>query len=43
MPFRSQRQRRFMYAKHPKIAKRWTAEAKRKHKPAVQKKKRRRK
>jgi hypothetical protein len=23
MPFRSQAQRRFMYAKHPKIAKRW--------------------
>ena len=23
MPFRSERQRRFMWAKHPKIAKRW--------------------
>lgn len=23
MPFRSQRQRRFMYARHPAIAKRW--------------------
>ena len=23
MPFRSARQRRFMFAKHPKIAKRW--------------------
>lgn len=23
MPFRSAKQRRFMYAKHPKIAKRW--------------------
>lgn len=26
MPFRSQAQRRFMYAKHPNIAKRWTKE-----------------
>lgn len=24
MPFRSSKQRRFMYAVHPKIAKRWT-------------------
>jgi hypothetical protein len=24
MPFRSKKQRRFMYAKHPEIAKRWT-------------------
>jgi hypothetical protein len=23
MPFKSARQRRYMYAKHPKIAKRW--------------------
>ena len=23
MPFRSTKQRRFMYAKHPEIAKRW--------------------
>lgn len=23
MPFRSPKQRRFMFAKHPKIAKRW--------------------
>lgn len=23
MPFKSEAQRRFMYAKHPKIAKRW--------------------
>lgn len=23
MPFKSAKQRRFMYAKHPKIAKRW--------------------
>ena len=25
MPFRSAKQRRYMYAKHPEIAKRWTA------------------
>jgi hypothetical protein len=24
MPFRSAKQRRYMYAKHPKIAKRWS-------------------
>jgi hypothetical protein len=24
-PFRSARQRRFMWARHPKIAKRWTS------------------
>lgn len=26
MPFKSEAQRKFMYAKHPKIAKRWTKE-----------------
>lgn len=26
MPFKSDAQRRFMYAKHPKIAKRWRKE-----------------
>lgn len=26
MPFRSRRQARFMFAKHPKIAKRWVKE-----------------
>jgi hypothetical protein len=30
MPFKSERQRRFMWAKHPKIARRWANEAKRK-------------
>lgn len=25
MPFQSERQRRFMYANHPEIARRWTA------------------
>lgn len=28
MPFKSEKQRRFMYARHPKIAKRWSAEEK---------------
>ena len=35
MPFRSERQRRFMYARHPAIAARWTAEAKAAKRPAV--------
>jgi hypothetical protein len=26
MPFRSEKQRRFLFAKHPEIAKRWTKE-----------------
>jgi hypothetical protein len=25
MPFKSERQRKYLWAKHPKIAKRWTA------------------
>jgi hypothetical protein len=40
MPFKSEKQRRYMYARHPEIAKRWTAEAKAKGKKAVQPKKR---
>jgi hypothetical protein len=28
MPFKSAKQRRFMYANHPKIAKRWSVEEK---------------
>lgn len=28
MPFKSEAQRRFMYARHPEIARRWTAESK---------------
>lgn len=39
MPFRSAKQRRFMHAKHPRIASRWEKEAKRTGKPAVQKRK----
>ena len=42
MPFRSQKQRRFMYARHPEIAKRWTKEAKAKGKPPVVRKKKKR-
>ena len=38
MPFRSRKQRRFMHSQHPKIAAKWEAEAKRKHKAPVQKK-----
>ena len=30
MPFRSEAQRRYMYARHPEIAKRWAHESKRK-------------
>jgi len=26
MPFKSERQRRFMWAKHPEVAKRWESE-----------------
>lgn len=36
MPFRSQKQKRFMFANHPKIAKRWVKEAKAQGKPTVQ-------
>lgn len=39
MPFKSQKQMRFMFAKHPKIAKRWVKEAKAKGTPVVKKKK----
>lgn len=39
MPFVSAKQRRFMYAKHPEIAKRWTAKYGSKIKPKKKKKK----
>ena len=32
MPFKSERQRKYMHAKHPKIAARWEKEKKRKKK-----------
>jgi hypothetical protein len=38
MPFKSEKQRKFMYAKHPVIAARWTKEAKAAGKKSVQKK-----
>lgn len=38
MPFKSEKQRRFMYAQHPDIAERWTKEAKAAGKKPVQKK-----
>jgi hypothetical protein len=39
MPYRSEKQRRYMHAKHPDIAKRWDTEAKKKGTPSVQPKK----
>jgi len=38
MPFKSEKQRRYLHAKHPKIAKRWEAE----YGAAVKRKKRKR-
>lgn len=35
MPFRSEAQRRLMWARHPEIAKRWADEQKRKGEPQV--------
>jgi hypothetical protein len=32
MPFKSEKQRRFMHANHPRIAKRWEEEKKRRRK-----------
>ena len=37
MPFKSEKQRKYMHSKHPKIAERWEREAKDKGKPAVKK------
>ena len=31
MPFRSKAQARFMFARHPRIARRWVNESKKKH------------
>jgi hypothetical protein len=41
MPFKSPKQRKFMYANHPDIAKRWSAEEK-KHKTKKVKRKKNR-
>lgn len=35
MPFASKKQRRFMHANLPKLAKKWESEAKRQHAPAI--------
>lgn len=40
MPFKSQKQRKFMHAKHPEIAKRWEAETPKGAKLPLKKKKR---
>ena len=34
MPFQSAKQKRYMYAKHPDIAKRWSKEGRGKKKPS---------
>lgn len=39
MPYKSDKQRKFMHAKHPEIAKRWDQEAKVKSKPKPKSKK----
>jgi len=41
MPFRSEKQRRYMYAKHPEIAKSWTEKYGSDIQPKKKKKKRR--
>jgi hypothetical protein len=43
MPFASKRQQRFMFARHPKIAKKMVKDARRRGQPIVSKKTRRRK
>ncbi len=35
MPYKSEKQRRFMHSEHPEIAARWDAEAKKSHKSKV--------
>jgi hypothetical protein len=43
MPFISEKQRKFMWAKHPHLARKWTEEMKRKRQPVVQSKRTKRK
>jgi len=43
MPFKSEKQRRYMWMKHPKIAKRWAEEEKVKEKKSFVKASRRKK
>ena len=40
MPFKSKKQRRFMYARHPEIARRWTAKYGAKIRPGKRKRRR---
>ena len=37
MPYKSEKQRKFLHAKHPDIAERWDAEMKVKGKPTIEK------
>lgn len=39
MPFKSEKQRKWMHANRPAMAKRWEAESKPKRKPATKRKK----
>jgi hypothetical protein len=39
MPFKSEKQRRFLHAKHPKLAEKWEHEGGKKRKRKTQKKK----
>lgn len=39
MPFKSEKQRRYMWSQHPDIARRWTNEMKSKGKPVTKKSK----
>ena len=41
MPFASKRQQRFMFARHPKIAKQMVKDPRRKHQPIVKKSRKR--
>lgn len=38
MPFQSAKQRRYLHARHPEMAKKWEAEAKKKRTSAVKRK-----
>lgn len=43
MPFKSEKQRRYLWAKHPDIAQRWADEEKRRNHPLVKHAKKKRK
>lgn len=42
MPFKSRKQQRFLFARHPGVAKKFVRDARRGHKPIVQRKAKRR-